>query len=243
VIHIFDNGVKVYDRHLIPVQKERYKVRNVHEAEEEDIFVQLICLTQNNRACFISVGSAIGYYAILAKKLNPNIEVHAAEPLEIHRQWFIENIELNGLRIEDFVLYSEAVSNEEGYSKFVEAGYGSRIGNKVSNDESVKIVKTTTLDRIVKRLGKAVDLVQIDVQGLEVNVLLGSHYSIKNKNIKTFLIGTHGREIHQSCIEILSNSGYSIVFEIDKPQIQPDGIIVASILPERLKMITYFRRQ
>jgi hypothetical protein len=32
-------GVKVYDDHLTPVQKERYKKANVHEAEEEDLFI------------------------------------------------------------------------------------------------------------------------------------------------------------------------------------------------------------
>jgi hypothetical protein len=42
-VHTFDNNVKVFKRHLLPVQLERYAFRNVHEAEE-DIFVDLIAM-------------------------------------------------------------------------------------------------------------------------------------------------------------------------------------------------------
>ena len=41
-IHSFDNGVRVCDDHLLDEQRERYRKRNVHEAEEEDIFVDLV---------------------------------------------------------------------------------------------------------------------------------------------------------------------------------------------------------
>ena len=36
--HLFDNGVKVFDYQLLPIQRERYKKRNVHEEDEEDLF-------------------------------------------------------------------------------------------------------------------------------------------------------------------------------------------------------------
>ena len=41
-IHTFDNGVRVYEDQLWAGQRARYEKRNVHEAEEEDIFVELI---------------------------------------------------------------------------------------------------------------------------------------------------------------------------------------------------------
>jgi hypothetical protein len=72
-----------------------------------------------------------------------------------------------------------------------------------------------------------VDLLQIDVQGLEVEVLKGGMQSMASGGVRTFLIGTHGLRIHQECVARLQASGY--VIEIDQPDTkeQPDGIIVA----------------
>ncbi len=56
-IHIFDNGIRVYDDHLIPPQRKRYAQNNVHEVEEEEIFLRIPV-----DGCFVNIGSAIGYY-------------------------------------------------------------------------------------------------------------------------------------------------------------------------------------
>src|SRR5947209_14559537 len=77
-------------------------------------------------------------------------------------------------------------------------------------------------------ISRPVDLIQMDVQGLEANVLQGAAGSLRAGKIKTFLIGTHGPEIHQHCIDILKKHGYVIEFEEDDPEQQPDGIILAS---------------
>ena len=103
-VHTFDNGVRVFDDQLVPGQRERYRIRNVHESEEEDIFVELIQAIPAN-GCFIDIGSAIGYYALLAKKLSPQLAIHAVEPLERHRIFFLENITLNGLSPTDFIVH------------------------------------------------------------------------------------------------------------------------------------------
>jgi len=41
-IHEFDSGIKVYDSHLLDIQRIRYEKRNVHEEDEEDIFIEII---------------------------------------------------------------------------------------------------------------------------------------------------------------------------------------------------------
>ena len=69
-IHTFDNGVRVYEDQLLDEQRARYERRNVHEAEEEEIFVDLIRRLPPD-GCFVDVGAAIGYYLILAHKLLP----------------------------------------------------------------------------------------------------------------------------------------------------------------------------
>ncbi len=257
-IHTFDNGVKVYDDHLIPKQRERYKKRNVHEAEEEDIFVQVIKSLPAD-GCFVDLGAAIGYYPILAKKLAPSLVVHAAEPLERHRKFFVENIDLNGFRADDFRIYSEAVSSKIGREQFVQSGYTSKLkreltGMEMLRDRVKKLVRraaakvglatvrnktivsieTTTLDRLVDGIGKKVHLLQMDVQGVELEILRGGTKTLRNGTVETFLIGTHGQDIHAGCRELLIANGYTIEHDHGDTTEQPDGILVASKGVKRL---------
>jgi FkbM family methyltransferase len=248
-IHTFDNGVRVYDDHLLQQQRERYRKRNVHEAEEEDIFVNLIRRLPAE-GCFVDVGAAIGYYLVLARKLSPRLVIHAVEPLERHRAFLNENAALNGLTNDDFIVHPEGLTSSEGSESFMDRGYGSRIPRsekekrvsfstrwkrfleriglrKPKNRSPIVTIPTITLDSLVRRIGRPVDLLQMDVQGLEVEVLKGGAHAMAAGDVRTFLIGTHSLPIHQECVERLRASGYTI--EIDQPDTkeQPDGIIVA----------------
>ena len=73
-IHVFDNGLKVYGAHLLQLQRERYLHHNIHEAEEEGIFLELIDELETG-STFVNVGAAIGYYVILAKLQRPDLRV------------------------------------------------------------------------------------------------------------------------------------------------------------------------
>jgi FkbM family methyltransferase len=250
-IHTFDNGVRVYEDQLLDEQRERYRKRNVHEAEEEEIFVELIRRLPPD-GCFVDVGAAIGYYLILARQLAPRLTIHGVEPLERHRSFLRENLLLNGLPIDDFVIHPEGLTSSAGNETFMDRGYSSRLAaggekKKVSLSthwkqllESIGLRKpknvvltipTITLDTFVERLGRPIDLLQMDVQGLEVEVLKGAIESMRSGAVKTFLIGTHGwargLTLHEDCRELLRANGYTI--EIDQPDTrdQPDGILVA----------------
>ena len=78
------------------------------------------------------------------------------------------------------------------------------------------------------RVGRPADLLQMDVQGLEADVLDSGTRSLQAGLVKTFLVGTHGREVHQKCIDILTEYGYAIELEEAEAKHQPDGMIVAS---------------
>ena len=250
-IHTFDNGVRVYEDQLLDEQRERYRKRNVHEAEEEEIFVELIRRLPPD-GCFVDVGAAIGYYLILARQLAPRLTIHGVEPLERHRRFLRENLLLNGLTIDDFVIHPEGLTSSAGSETFMDRGYSSRLAaggekKKVSLStrwkqflESIGLRKpknvvltipTITLDTFVGRLGRPIDLLQMDVQGLEVEVLKGATESMRTGAVKTFLIGTHGwargLTLHEDCRKLLRANGYTI--EIDQPDTkdQPDGILVA----------------
>ena len=249
-IHRFDNGICVYDHHLIEAQRERYKKNNVHEAEEEEIFKELIT-SIDSEGCYLNIGCAIGYYPILARKLMPKIKIYAAEPLQLHREYFKENICLNGFSIGDFNIISTAFSSRKGAELFKENDFSSSIYQDKSSKSSMSFigkiiklspikrrpspgnqitrVKTTTIDHFQRSLGKEIDLIQMDVQGFEENVLKGAEKSMREKKIRNLLIGTHGIKIHDRCISALSNEGYRIHLSVPVAEMQPDGILVASL--------------
>ena len=250
-VHTFDNGVRVYEDEIWVGQRARYEKRNVHEAEEEDVFVDLISRLPPE-GCYVDVGAAIGYYLILARKLAPRLTIHGVEPLERHRRLLSEHLILNSLVESDFTIHPEGLTSSEGSQTFLDRGYASKlapIGKKKNVSfsrrwknflESIGLrqpkditltIPTITLDTLVRRVGGRVDLLQMDVQGLEVEVLKGASESMRTGAVRRFLIGTHGRMIgltlHQECRELLQAKGYTI--EIDRPntQEQPDGILVA----------------
>ena len=250
-IHTFDNGVRVYEDQLWAGQRARYEKRNVHEAEEEDIFVDLIRKLPSD-GCYVDVGAAIGYYLILARKLVPQLMIHGVEPLERHRRLLSENLLLNGLTDNAFTIHPEGLTSSDGSQTFLDRGYSSKLA-PVGDNQTVSLsrrwkgfletiglrrpknatilIPTITLDNLVRRIGRPIDLVQMDVQGLEVEVLKGASESMRSGAIRTFLIGTHGRMIglilHQECCQLLQTHGYAI--EVDQPDTkeQPDGILVA----------------
>ncbi len=256
-IHKFDNGVFVYDDQLMPAQRQRYRIKNVHEADEEALFIKIISSIPDG-GCFVNIGAAIGYYAILAKKISPQLHIHAVEPLESFRRCFLDNIKLNNLSIQDFVVHPIAVAATDGRDSFLEKGYESqlmvsnaqqgllgRIFMKIKNLIKAGLgrlgmkryaagmgrkseVDTVTLESLIKRVGRQVDVMSMDVQGLEVAILMGGNSVLEQADVKTFIIGTHGNIIHRRCIEILSGKDY--IIEHDEPDTphQPDGIIVAS---------------
>lgn len=231
-VHTFDNNVKVFKRHLLPAQLERYAFRNVHEAEEEDIFVELIAKLPLH-GVYINIGSAIGYYVILTKKMRPDIRIIAIEPLELHREYFVENIKLNGLAVSDFEIMDYAISAINGEVYFLANGYGSMIDRESKQSFAPAIgkkIQSHTLDAILEQTGYVIDLCQMDVQGTEVDILYGSVDSFKAGKIKSFLIGTHGENVHQKCIDILVSANYSINVDVCFPRHQPDGIVSATLL-------------
>ena len=251
-IHTFENGVRVYEDQLLEEQRARYRRRNVHEAEEEEIFVDLIRRLPPD-GCFVDVGAAIGYYLILARRLSPGLTIHGVEPLQRHQRFLRENMELNTLAPDEFIIHSEGLTSSAGCETFMDRGYSSRLAPVAEKRKAslstrwkrfleavglrrpkneVLTIPTITLDTLAKRIGRSIDLLQMDVQGREVEVLRGATQSMRSGAVGTFLIGTHGRArgltMHEDCRELLRANGYQIEIDLPDTKEQPDGILVAS---------------
>jgi FkbM family methyltransferase len=231
-VHTFDNGVRVYDRQLLELQRERYRIRNVHEMAEEEVFLSALEKVPRN-GVFLNVGAAIGYYAILAKLKRRDMAVHGVEPLPEHLKSFRENIALNGLTESDFLIHEVAVSTDGGNEVlFEDNNYGSAVvsGNKKAQAKKALIkVRAVTLAQLCKQLGCEIDLLQMDIQGLEGDVLERYFLEDGGATISRIIVGTHGADIYQKCIKLLKGCGYAIEVDDPAPANQPDGIICAAL--------------
>lgn len=244
-IHQFDNGVKVYDHHLLDIQRKRYTIKNVHEAEEEDLFIQIINQLPPN-AIYVNIGSAIGYYPMLARQLRKDILIYCFEPLTRHIIQFKENLCLNQMDEKSFTIYNKAVSDVNATVSFVDESFGSTIIKYAYEPYSIRHLKNIIKRNIGHSKGTiqkvaaiplshvfllasstTIDFVQMDIQGFEQLVLEQYFKDIQQQSniITSFLIGTHGNTIHNTCIKLLAKNQYKLLVNEPVLKNQPDGII------------------
>jgi FkbM family methyltransferase len=264
-IHQFDNGVQVFDDHLIKEQRARYQRHNVHEKDEEDLFISIVT-SLPQEAVYVSVGTAIGYYPLLAKKIRSDLLIHCFEPLPRHLKYLDENIELNGFSSNDFHVHRFAISMGQGEALFVDHSYGSSLvgdgqiarrnqksillwlknalkiswtGRRQDRYFSVPALPLSQIFEIVDE--EKIDLLQMDIQGFEGSVLDAYFVSAESrrKRIEQFLVGTHGPEIHEKCKRLLENAGFRILRDDYDTKHQPDGILLGALAPEAKHPISH----
>jgi FkbM family methyltransferase len=235
LVHKFDNGIKVFENQLMDIQKKRYRIHNIHEAEEEPIFLDASS-TLIEGGVFVNIGAAIGYYPMLAATVRNDLKLISYEPLKKHRKYFNDNIKLNRLAKSRFKIYKEGVFKRSGSVNFKVDDYGSMIVEDMSVRPIMQQVKDwltnssiqcITLNELIEREGGDVDLVQMDIQGLEASMFESAEKYLPEHNIKKFLIGTHSLDIHHRCIDVLKKCGYQIFIDKFETSLQPDGILLA----------------
>lgn len=236
IVHTFDNNIRVYEHQLLDVQKERYVTENVHEAEEEPIFLEVIAQLPKG-GVYVNIGAAIGYYPLLAASMRDDLRLISYEPLKMHRRYFVENIKLNEMCESRFTIYKEGVFKRRGFVNFIADSYGSMIDESkrkrnifqkivdLINNDSIRCI---TLKDVADRENCDIELLQMDIQGLEAGVLMADESLLSSHRIKRFLIGTHSIEIHQRCLDVMVSNGYEVMVDQYETQLQPDGIILAS---------------
>jgi FkbM family methyltransferase len=247
-IHTFDNGIQIYDHHILEPQRVRYSHCNVHEEDEEQAFIDTIqALPQGS--CYASIGTAVGYYPLLARKLRPDLRICCLEPLPRHRQFFQDNISLNGYNAADFELYDLAVSTHDSQVTLVDQDYSSFLSAAAPISRARQLarrllhrqprqprlqVEAIALANLFSRLNTpTIALAQMDIQGHEEAVLRAYFRTAagSRQRVEWFLVGTHGDAIHSACARLLQANGYTLLIDDPDTQHQPDGILLARLHP------------
>jgi FkbM family methyltransferase len=136
------------------------------------------------------VGADVGYYVLLAASLDPGGTIFAIEPFPEHFQILERNVrdnDLSGVR-----LFNIAAGAADGTARLVNPGTESRLDQ--SESAAGVEVRVRRLDDVLGpelTAGQKLDLVQIDVEGAELEVLKGLE-SIVSRDRPTLLIELHG---------------------------------------------------
>ena len=154
------------------------------------------------------IGANVGFYSILAAHLaGAKGMVYAVEPLRRNVEFVRRHAEINQMK--NIEVFEAAVSDQSGEA-FFDLGVSIATGH-LSETGSVKVPMIRLDDLVLTGDILPADIIKMDVEGAEHAALLGAEQLIETHRPIIFL-DTHGREVHDLTIKLLSNYGYQ--FEI-----------------------------
>ncbi len=153
------------------------ELRNISEDYESDLW-KAVMAAATPGLIVADVGAHIGLYSIaIAKRVEPQGRVFAFEPDAGNRRFLMKNIELNQVQ-EHVTVVPLAVGSKEQEIGFRE---GRSTDSAVSPDSDTR-VSMQSLDRFFRDL--SMDLLKVDVEGYELEVLLGARGLLKDQGRK-----------------------------------------------------------
>ena len=152
------------------------------------------------------LGANVGFYTLLSSVIVGTMgKVIAFEPLPRNLDYLRQHMKIN--RVENVTIMDAAVSDTTGMITF-DIGPHSSMG-KISENGTL-MVKTVVLDTLFDK-GEipTPDYLKIDIEGAEYLALQGAK-KILEKHHPTIFLATHGKEVHQKCLNYLEDFGYTI---------------------------------
>ena len=155
--------------------------------EYTDVFISLFSKIRT----FFDVGSNIGYYSIIAGKINADLRVYAFDPSPGPFLYLLENVEINGVK--NVKPFQMALSDENGtfsfhvpfmtkypYLKHNTLGGSGHLSHVRDNPFPYKVeVTAQKLDSFISDNNiEGIDLIKLDVEEAEHLVIAGGRQSI-----------------------------------------------------------------
>lgn len=172
-----------------------------YEREQTRLFQQ--CIAPGS--VLLDVGACVGYYTLLGAKLvGPNGKVFAFEPSQRNSAFLRRHVEQNGSR--NVSVFTCALGNENTTVSF---GAGTGTGTARVTAYGDARVSQRRLDDIAREESMLPTHIKIDVEGHELDVLLGGEMTIR-KYKPTLFLSTHqslNMGVHEACLKLLASWG------------------------------------
>lgn len=157
---------------------------------------EILARSIKSNTTVLDIGANTGYYAVLAAAKNNSIKVHAFEPFPGAADILERNLAANSFTKGNVILSKIAISSSSGHQELylpiddhglVETSASLNKEFRKEHSEIIEVT-TSTLDNYIKENAITdVDLIKIDVEGLEHEVLMGAQETLKTHRPKIFL--------------------------------------------------------
>ena len=188
-----------------------------YELEKQQLFEKTI---QAGKVVF-DLGANVGFYTLLSSVLvGSKGKVVAFEPLPRNLVFLRQHMSIN--HVDNVTIMDAAVSDTTGTITF-DTGPHSSMG-KIAENGTLKVT-TVVLDTLFE-MGEipAPDYMKIDIEGAELMALQGAT-RVLDKYHPTIFLATHGKEVHQKCLEFLTSLGYTLRSINEKNLEETDEVI------------------
>lgn len=139
------------------------------------------------------VGAQAGFFTLLMSKLvGRNGRVYAFEPDPLNIKKLRRNLQIND--ISNVTIVEAAASDKNGQAFFQRKGASA--GRLAETGDPTKTVRLDTFT--------PPDFVKMDIEGGETLALHGAAAFLQARMV-TWLVATHNKELHQSCLALLSS--------------------------------------
>lgn len=156
-----------------------WKGAEFYETETATMIRKLI----SRSVTFFDVGANVGFFTMFAKTINPNISVHAFEPVPAVFSKMMYHIQKNRFTNGTFC-NQVALGDSRGtviftIPKFTMAGASFSDGRVRLSGDEIRVSETTIDDYVQQKNISGIDIIKIDVEGFEPKVLRGAEKSFQ----------------------------------------------------------------
>jgi FkbM family methyltransferase len=175
---------------------------------EVEQMARFVALARPGQVVF-DIGASVGFYTLLAARcVGPSGRVVACEPDPANLRYLEAHVKRNGLA--HVQILPCALSDRSGRARFASAS-GSGRGHLDEN--GALEVEVCRLDDVAAERALPPHHLKIDVEGAELEVLLGAEQTLRAHR-PTIFLSTHDRRrpgVEHACRELLAGHGYRCV--------------------------------
>ena len=218
--------LRKYTKKIFPPRFIRFIQKLLYKKNYEDNFDKKMLETLRKDYIVFDIGANIGFYTKkFARKVGPKGRVFAFEPVPESASKIKDLQEKYPcINLDQFVIGDQncMVPFDINCIDVVEENtneyFSSMVSLEKKDDEAIKI-QMYTLDFLTQRYG-CPDFIKIDVEGFELNVLLGAEKVLSNNHLKHIFIEIHFSILEQRGVifgpkkinDLLKKSGFKIKY-------------------------------
>jgi FkbM family methyltransferase len=155
----------------------------------------------------LELGAGFGRWtargASVAKQCGLPYTLIAVEAEPTHFEWMVQNLQDNGVKLEDCRLIHAAVTGKDGKIGFQVGDPVSNYGQSIGGDTEVNAISLPTLLQSLE----LVDLIDMDVQGTELEIVEAAT-EVLNAKVKRIHVETHSDQVHSGLLTVFRALGW-----------------------------------